>query len=1261
MTEFNTYPVFVADQVLTADQLNEIVNYLDQQERLTRNKLIGIGIVCGMELSVAADSITMSEGCGVTSEGYLIVEPETKFTHYHPYDLPEYFSTEYKAMYDNWHKWELLTAQQSLQFDDAVSLKDNAGFTKDKVVVLLLEMTEKPLKNCTDTNCDDKGESIEFNIKPLLVNATDLDKVINTIDVQPLSGNGLMITTDKYKNLQLKRFNVPVKDLTNTDAVLNAFLQIVDETTLANIAGALNYYHDRYQLILGMTDNPFDTILDTFKETLNQIKTTNPFFIQYFYDWMDDIVKACRELSNMLFEVQAVCCPDEGLFPIHLTLGEADRDTTADMRDQYRSYFIYSPLFNEQRERLDELKLLYRRLVDITANYEVPDPGTFQNELVKITPGKIFDYPLSERCIPYYYNLLNVYKSWSWEKTRKGDADQNLSYGAANYSDSDQVIEPLLYDIEPYNFYRIEGHIGKPYNQALTAVVNQRDQYNVPFEAVALSTATISAAFNAADYACQFNDLDSIFKVLIAELQCKLGDFECMASGVPYKIVLTEVISSGLFKSSSTGTGTDVINTGQPDPNASTAPKSNIIFNPGIGLTTLKNPDYIRGDFLKSHCAPAQDTIGAAYLNAVKSGYFFTKPSTVTRDVKSFAAVGNAGSNVPNLIYNYLFYFIDSAENAFAVALNKTLEDIDIAAFTARYKTLIDVVSELAKIGELLEELDPNNQTYTALLQNLKNIGFYDFAVQIHVLLHACLDERLSALKDEYNKRVQELSLLTNFMNYFKNHPGIEHKAGVTRGGTFVLVYHETPPLRLINPAIFSSTLVAKLPGAVTAVTSGSTTEATNLNNLIETSYVKDPQLLKNFQVALGKFLDTCKDMDPETKNQITQVLVRIPQAPALVKFRIPEQSVVADFYIPYICCSDCPPVSYVVPKAPTGVLSISMKPTEFCNDDTKIYPVHVSPQGGQLTASTGGVQAGTFNFSPGGLKAGKDTLTYKLPDGRSTSIDVLISQSFEINFKYKVAKDGVTVTFLPGSADYKESLWDFGDNSTSNESSPVHTYQFDGQEQTFAVSLTVTDAPCTAEAKQTISLTKPVPARFSLFSGAFCSNDQKAYEFTISPFPDNISQITNKDGLAMNLDAANKQLTFVPANQKIKATKDFHLAYKGLNVALRVIVADASFFMAITQNANDYDLALRAKQTDATAYEWLITQGNTAPKFKGQKVSLSLAENKLKPGALTIIALTVIYKTASGNCTDSKRFALNEGIFYAHVGKGEFDNTTKK
>ena len=47
-----TYPVFEANQVLTNAHLNDLFEYLDEQTRLTRANLIGIGIACGLEREV---------------------------------------------------------------------------------------------------------------------------------------------------------------------------------------------------------------------------------------------------------------------------------------------------------------------------------------------------------------------------------------------------------------------------------------------------------------------------------------------------------------------------------------------------------------------------------------------------------------------------------------------------------------------------------------------------------------------------------------------------------------------------------------------------------------------------------------------------------------------------------------------------------------------------------------------------------------------------------------------------------------------------------------------------------------------------------------------------------------------------------------------------------------------------------------------------------------------------------------------------------
>src|ERR1700733_3081804 len=91
MANTNEYIVFEADQVLTNDHLNETFSYLDQQNRWTRNKLIGIGIVCGFNIVHRTGVIEITKGCGVTSQGYLILKDAARYAYmitYSPVDQP---------------------------------------------------------------------------------------------------------------------------------------------------------------------------------------------------------------------------------------------------------------------------------------------------------------------------------------------------------------------------------------------------------------------------------------------------------------------------------------------------------------------------------------------------------------------------------------------------------------------------------------------------------------------------------------------------------------------------------------------------------------------------------------------------------------------------------------------------------------------------------------------------------------------------------------------------------------------------------------------------------------------------------------------------------------------------------------------------------------------------------------------------------------------------------------------------------------------
>src|SRR5687768_5529006 len=94
------FPKFVADQLLTSEDLNQLFGYLDEQNRMTRTNLIGIGIVCGLHLQVnnAKTQVTITKGCGVTSEGYLISVNTKSYTQYKKYKV------DTAKIYDNFYK-----------------------------------------------------------------------------------------------------------------------------------------------------------------------------------------------------------------------------------------------------------------------------------------------------------------------------------------------------------------------------------------------------------------------------------------------------------------------------------------------------------------------------------------------------------------------------------------------------------------------------------------------------------------------------------------------------------------------------------------------------------------------------------------------------------------------------------------------------------------------------------------------------------------------------------------------------------------------------------------------------------------------------------------------------------------------------------------------------------------------------------------------------------------------------------------------------
>ena len=164
MSTTNNYPLFAADQVLKAEHLNELFEYLDQDHRLTRRCFLGMGIVCGLDIHWSQNTLFISSGLASTSEGYKISLEASQFTHYRSYSLPEDFQpnddteNDYKPVYGSLEFKRLISAKDKKSSDKTIS---SLGAEMNRwAVMLFLERLETDLKNCTTTDCDDKGKKV---------------------------------------------------------------------------------------------------------------------------------------------------------------------------------------------------------------------------------------------------------------------------------------------------------------------------------------------------------------------------------------------------------------------------------------------------------------------------------------------------------------------------------------------------------------------------------------------------------------------------------------------------------------------------------------------------------------------------------------------------------------------------------------------------------------------------------------------------------------------------------------------------------------------------------------------------------------------------------------------------------------------------------------------------------------------------------------------------------------------------------------------
>jgi len=526
----NNYPDFQPNQVLTNTQLNELREYLDDQTRLSRVRLTGTGIICGLFAHQQKDfSIKITGGYGISSDGYLIELSDRVCSKYRNYTDPLLVEPDSDdelpcPQYVPWQtaanpKQQIpileLLSEDELAAPDFVEEKGNASkkltkaITKDKVLVVYLEMENSKLPSCIVTDCNNKGEDVVLTVRILLIDKKYLQPV------KLCSGKDNLVTVPRlitYLHSQGKTLS----DVKSSDLLNKAYGGLY-ENTASQINTEVEKVYEKYKYVLDL-ETVHESDVAKLKDKLGKI--TDKSVNQYHFDFIRDLAKAYNEFADAVCPLVKNCMFD-GFFPRHLMLIDFPENPDLMAEEIFRHKFVSSPARNVLHEDLVKAQKYFTRIFELIANFE-----TGLLESTKVTPGQMLRWPLGKRTIPHYYSLIksSTIEKW-WQPAACCELAQPLSYvknsmeknpGMADALDPQK--HPLHLDPGPFDFYNIEGHLGKSVKVELEEIEKIKSVFNLPFNLIQLRL----SGSNSQSYAelCDYNDLQLEYLTLSAELKC---------------------------------------------------------------------------------------------------------------------------------------------------------------------------------------------------------------------------------------------------------------------------------------------------------------------------------------------------------------------------------------------------------------------------------------------------------------------------------------------------------------------------------------------------------------------------------------------------------------------------------------------------------------------------------------------------------------------------------------------------------------------
>jgi len=1236
LTEITSkYHTFVDNQVLTKDQLNEFVCYLDDQDRLSRVFLNGVGVVCGFEVSKTTSKIKLTQGVGVTSDGDLIQLKESlekspnnslaqgsisysffrKFednsAHYAPFKRTVFGEENTTKIID---LYELLT-----ETEENASPLNQLSDLNNMVVLLYLESFAKEGDLCTSIDCDNQGIEQVNRLRVLLVSKSDA--------VFISSGDSIYSRfnfIENYFNLpsvEVKRVVLNQINSSKYEELKRAYYDAINsDELLKNLKDGINKIISGFGGFLQLT-----TTKTTLNSNLSKLEShlafkaySVPFNIQYRYDFLKDIVDTYNEIKELLLNLKEICSPDITAFPKHLMLGSISEINTNPK--QLRHSFYKSPAASCGCDNIQKAKNLVTRLFELINRFTTK-PGS-----IKITPSNKLP-ELSKRSIPFYYNITkNLIKSWDYFKTKRFKENTNLSYNRDKLAAHPHIQEPLNYNTDQFDFYRIEGHQGKDYRDVLEQLDDLKTSKGLSFDVKALSVNINTENLDVDDYQCEFEDLKVMLKAWIAEQDCILAQVANFFSGFSTKVPGANVKEGELDLKKGISANFESISS---FPNAKIGAEKSVI-TAKIPIVSLYQPP-IATNVVPENIITVKDTLGEEMQKAFdenKGGSANDIIASATAKIKDKIDTPEWNAD-PDLKE---FVGTKSVElMARTHVLNKLMPTTVAVVDTTK---VTDYKISLSQLCNLVQKLKAGYQS-TQLSTGLR--AFMGLLIN-QLSTVCCSGKKLEILLEEVNKRKEQILLRLQLSKFIEKHSGLEHKAGVEPGGTFVLVYK--------NKEVVSDnkTITEKL--TATRRFSATDLTATKLNisnkflNIEKLSFTEKNSLLKTATSYLkyDTYLGGLKNIE------------------ALERFvpisMVPDNTVVADFALPYMCCSDCAPVNYIITK-PSATLRLEKD--KYCLlSDTEPILFEVTPVGGvvQVDPATAGVkiEGSKLVFNPDNFPEemfGKPI--HFTVNSQVTDAELVVYKGIIADFKVpeEPTNEAIHNFVAEGQLEGARFLWEFGDGGTSTDRNPTHTYKLpvnDENKVTVSLMVTASNGVCKSMVEHDL-IFETIKPSISITPTAFCQDDKTPYPITVTPESSHVK--IEGEGVLKNDSGG---FVFVPAAAK-PGPLEFVLNDEASGVSITVHIPPHAVCVP-NQKGNQLIIANQSK--NATKYEWTIN-GSQHVTSNLDPIVINLSPNGPHEWKINLVA------SKDGPCSSGKTSVTFKTKFIDEPPSNNCAEVTKK